>query len=380
MAGRIVVMRSDLVVNLHRDFFRHPKTQKLKRRSGKEGVFALIHLWAWTATYRPTGHLTNMDDDDWALALDVEDPHAIIDVLVDVKFLDRTTDGYAIHDWFVHNPWIKTSPQRKKWADELNHQRWHVERKQTEPDCALCFPQSDNESMIESVTESVTDSMTDDERTLFETQKISRASVTDSMTESRTESKSNQIKLNPKDKESDSLRSSLSVTRKRATADEKENAAHEPSKALRSFADAWNSKIAKPWGHRKVTKLDRDMDKKLASIAKHLRQDAPQFEPVDLIDAAVLQQSALKGKSWFQFKNFFFKHDYLQKSENLFTGFYASLGQKGARTNNGGASRFDDDERQRFKGRKFDPVKHLPAELKRQRDANLPSVQRPDKN
>ena len=55
-------------IRLSVDFFQHPKTIKLERRLGIEGVKALLSLWMWDAQNRPDGVLSGMDPEDIEIA------------------------------------------------------------------------------------------------------------------------------------------------------------------------------------------------------------------------------------------------------------------------------------------------------------------------
>ena len=55
-------------IRIDGEFLDHPKTQKLIRRLGLEGLFSLQALWIWCAKNRPDGDLSGMDDEDIAIA------------------------------------------------------------------------------------------------------------------------------------------------------------------------------------------------------------------------------------------------------------------------------------------------------------------------
>ena len=95
------------------DFWQHPKTKKLARRAGLEGVRSLQILWAWAACNRPSGSLTGMDSEDIELAADWNgDAGAFVKALDELHWLDRTENGYALHDWQEHNPWAADAEAR----------------------------------------------------------------------------------------------------------------------------------------------------------------------------------------------------------------------------------------------------------------------------
>jgi hypothetical protein len=95
------------------DFWQHPKTKKLARRAGLEGVRSLQILWAWAACNRPSGSLTGMDNEDIELAADWNgEAGALVKALDELRWLDSTENGYALHDWQEHNPWAADAEAR----------------------------------------------------------------------------------------------------------------------------------------------------------------------------------------------------------------------------------------------------------------------------
>lgn len=98
-------------------FFTHPKTQKLKRRLGSDGVVALLTLWVSAAQNRADGNLYRMDDEDIELSAGwAGESGALVAVLVALRFLDSTPDGYVLHDWLENNPWVADAPARSERA------------------------------------------------------------------------------------------------------------------------------------------------------------------------------------------------------------------------------------------------------------------------
>jgi len=97
-------------------FFRHHKTRKLERRLGLEGVVALLRLWEYAAEFRAKGDLAGMTAEDIELAAGWNEEAPFVTVLVEVRFLDEGPDGYALHDWQSHNPWVAESEDRSAAA------------------------------------------------------------------------------------------------------------------------------------------------------------------------------------------------------------------------------------------------------------------------
>lgn len=114
---------------LQADFFNHPKTIKLLRLHGAEGVVALQRLWCFATEYRPSGVLIDMDREDIAAACHIDlESIGFIDELVKMRWLDVLPDGrtYAIHNWEKRQPNVvnrdKISAQ-KKAAANVRHEK-----------------------------------------------------------------------------------------------------------------------------------------------------------------------------------------------------------------------------------------------------------------
>jgi hypothetical protein len=90
-------------IRLSIGFFDHPKTVKLKRKLGLEGVEALLRLWMYAAQYRPGGTFTNMDLDDIETAVRwAGQAGELVKTLLEVCFLESDGDLYRLHDWKLH--------------------------------------------------------------------------------------------------------------------------------------------------------------------------------------------------------------------------------------------------------------------------------------
>ena len=93
-------------IRLSVEFWRHPKTKKLVRRTGLEGVRSLQILWLWAVVNRPDGDLTGMDDESIELAADWDGEEGkLASTLVDVAFLDGSTGSHSLHGWLEYNAW-----------------------------------------------------------------------------------------------------------------------------------------------------------------------------------------------------------------------------------------------------------------------------------
>lgn len=101
-------------IRLSTGFWQHPKTRKLSRRLGLEGVRSLQILWAWTAQNRPDGELSGMDWEDIELAADWQgEERVFFDYCLGV-WIDENPcgDGYVVHNWKEHNSWAAEADNR----------------------------------------------------------------------------------------------------------------------------------------------------------------------------------------------------------------------------------------------------------------------------
>jgi hypothetical protein len=120
-------------IRLSVDFPTHPKTKKLKRRLGAEGVLALVALFIYAAQRRPDGNLSGMSNEDIALAADWDgEPDEFVAALVDVKFIDLVDGAMVIHDYSENQPWVSKSLERSTKAKAAADKRWETQRKAIE--------------------------------------------------------------------------------------------------------------------------------------------------------------------------------------------------------------------------------------------------------
>lgn len=104
-------MNSDIRLSV--GFFDHPKIIKLERQLQFEGVAALISLWLWAAQNRPSGILSNMNEEDIEIAARWKGvPRTLNDTLTALKLLDAVNGVYQIHDWQEHNAWQSDAENR----------------------------------------------------------------------------------------------------------------------------------------------------------------------------------------------------------------------------------------------------------------------------
>ena len=103
-------------IRLSTGFWSHPKTRKLIKRLGLEGVRSLQILWLWAAQEKPDGSLAGMDWEDIELAADWQgEERAFFDHCLGV-WIDEVEGGYVLHDWAAHNPWQVNADDRSDKA------------------------------------------------------------------------------------------------------------------------------------------------------------------------------------------------------------------------------------------------------------------------
>lgn len=100
-------------IRLQVSFKNHRKRKRLMLKLGSDGVLALLDLWLGVAVNRPCGNLVGWDSLDIALEANYGgDPEKFVEVLCETGFLDKTENGYALHDWQDHNPYAAGSEER----------------------------------------------------------------------------------------------------------------------------------------------------------------------------------------------------------------------------------------------------------------------------
>lgn len=100
-------------IRLSTEFWDHPKTVKLIRRIGLEGIRSLQILWLWTRVNRPEGILTGMNAEDIEIAARWEgEPERFVNESLNVRWIDVNDETYSLHDWGEHNPWSADSVER----------------------------------------------------------------------------------------------------------------------------------------------------------------------------------------------------------------------------------------------------------------------------
>ena len=117
-------------IRLSIGFLDHPKTIKLQRVLGSDGVLALERLWMFAAQYRTDGNLSGMDIDDIEIACKWNGMQgALLTALLTHKWLDENTDEegvktYTLHGWSEHQGFIVHEKERSEQAKKAAVKRW----------------------------------------------------------------------------------------------------------------------------------------------------------------------------------------------------------------------------------------------------------------
>lgn len=103
----------------------HPKTRKLIKRHGQAAGWNLLCLFLFARDNKPDGDFTGMASDDIELAANWQgDDGLFVQSLIEFGFLDKTDNGYKIHDWADHNPWAAGAKKRSESAQRNAAKRW----------------------------------------------------------------------------------------------------------------------------------------------------------------------------------------------------------------------------------------------------------------
>lgn len=130
-------------IRLKCGFHDHPKTVKLIRKIGFEGVFSLTKLWCWAAENRPKGDLSGLDVDDIEIAAGWNGEQG--------KFLSAIKSGWLNEDmilnsWEEEQGFIFHSDERREKARNAAASRWN-KRKPSDATSMLPAYKNDATSM-----------------------------------------------------------------------------------------------------------------------------------------------------------------------------------------------------------------------------------------
>lgn len=116
-------MNSDARISVA--FPNHPKSIKLKRRLGSDGLLSLITLWLHVAQNKSSGVLTNMNTEDIEIAAQWNgESDEFIKTLIDLRLLDYKNETYSIHNWKKNNPYAFHADERSEKAKKAAEARW----------------------------------------------------------------------------------------------------------------------------------------------------------------------------------------------------------------------------------------------------------------
>lgn len=111
-------------------FFKHHKTQKLRRSIGAEGVLALLELMCWTRVNRHRGSLDGMSDEDVEIAGNwTGTGGAFVAALIETGWLDGETFSRKVHDWKEHQAYSFYADKRvaiAKMGAKARHSRTYA--------------------------------------------------------------------------------------------------------------------------------------------------------------------------------------------------------------------------------------------------------------
>jgi hypothetical protein len=134
----------------------HPKVVKLERLLGEPGVLAWLELLAYTSLQRPDGRLSSMDAEDIAIAARWKGEAAqFIDILLNLRLLDRRGKVLGLHNWPIHNGYAAGFNRRSEHARKAVNARWEKRLS----DSADAIPENSLSSSPSNTRESQGDSL-----------------------------------------------------------------------------------------------------------------------------------------------------------------------------------------------------------------------------
>ena len=116
-------------IRLSIGFFNSIKTKRLQAKLGDAGIISLQKLWIYTAVHKPKGVLSGYDPDSIEMAAEWAGAEGLfVDTLLSLSFLEKTDNGYSIHDWEEHNGYAAHSDERVNRAKKGASARWNNEK------------------------------------------------------------------------------------------------------------------------------------------------------------------------------------------------------------------------------------------------------------
>ena len=112
-------------IRLSLGFLDHPKTIRLKRLLGWDGIESLIRLWFFAAQYKPDGCLEGMVLEDIEIAAKWSGDFGLfVNTIDNLNWLEKKNGCYWLHDWEQHNGWVAHSNQRTERAKRGAAAKW----------------------------------------------------------------------------------------------------------------------------------------------------------------------------------------------------------------------------------------------------------------
>lgn len=130
-------------IRLQLSFLSNRKIKTLRRSLGSDGVLSLIELWCHAAANDPDGLLLGWTEQDIeAVASWTGEQGAFVNTAVSLGLLEKTSAGYAIHDWAENQPFVVGAPARSEAGRSAANARWDKWRK-AEAMRDACDPHTD---------------------------------------------------------------------------------------------------------------------------------------------------------------------------------------------------------------------------------------------
>lgn len=106
-------------------FLGHRKRKKLRMILGLGATDCLLDLWIQTAMNHPDGVLRGLDEVDIALMAGWDgEPKQFVEAMDKCGFLEFTEEGWKLHDWEEHQPWVIKAEERTAKAKKAADARW----------------------------------------------------------------------------------------------------------------------------------------------------------------------------------------------------------------------------------------------------------------
>lgn len=192
-------------IRLSVGFWQHPKTCRLMRDVGLEGVRSLQILWCWVAQNRSDGDISDLDCDDIEAAADWRGGQGEFYMAIKDRWLEQCDEKLFLHDWLDHNPWVADAEERsgKAYLSKLSQ----VNRKVYELLVSKGISTLTKDEYFDYKNQTC-ETLANAERTQSEPQRVASESVSETLAPSPTPSPSPKEKKNnllvPKSADADS--------------------------------------------------------------------------------------------------------------------------------------------------------------------------------